>query len=239
MSKTKKEAKKNQNTNSDLLENPNAVAEKLFDSEKFLEKNRTIFIVIAAVLVLAIGGYFAYNYMMTQQEQDAQEDMFAAQTYIEVDSLKRALKGDGNNVGFEAVIEDYPNTKAANLAHFYKATAHMKEGKYKQAIESLEKFSSSDLLLQARAYCLIGDANMELNKLGEATTYYKKAAEYKPNEQFTPVYLMKLGLAYELQKKNAEAIKAYEEVINKYFKATNELNNAKKYKARLEALMQK
>ena len=237
MSKVKKKNSKQQehHTNAELLESPDAIAERLLDTEKFIKRNRIILGVVLGIIVLAIAGYFIYSYMANQQEQEAQEQMFPSPYYIMGDSLDKALKGDGNYPGFLDIAKDYPLSKAANLAHFYAGAAYMKKGDFKNAITELKQFSANDLLVQARAYCLIGDANMELKNLDEAVTYYKKASNYKPNEQFTPGYLMKLALAYELQKKNEEAIKTYDEIITKYDKSS-ELVNAKKYKARLETM---
>ncbi len=76
---------------------------------------------------------------------------------------------------------------------------------------------------------------MELEKYDEAASYYKKASDYKPNEQFTPVYLMKLALAYESLKDNKKASEAYDIILTQYPKSP-ELNDAKKYKARVDAL---
>ncbi|MBX7126564.1 MAG: tetratricopeptide repeat protein, partial [Cyclobacteriaceae bacterium] len=104
---------------------------------------------------------------------------------------------------------------------------------YELARLYLEDFSSSDLLVQARAYSLIGDANMEQKKYDEAARYYSKAADYKPNKFFSPIYLMKLALAYEKLEQSDKAIKTYQRVIDEYFDSS-EVQNAKRYKARLE-----
>lgn len=203
-----------------------------------IKQNRLIFGILLGVVVLTVGGYFIYTYIKSQQEAEAQEQMFAAVYYFEADSLKKALKGDGNYPGFEEIINDYPLSKAANLAHFYAGTIYLKQGQFNKAIEELKSFSSGDLLIQARAYSLIGDAYMEQNKLGEAITYYQKASNYKPNKQFTPAYLLKLALACELKKDYEEAIKAYDRIITEYHDVT-EVSNAKKYKARLQQMLEK
>lgn len=69
---------------------------------------------------------------------------------------------------------------------------------------------------------------MELKDVDNAITYYKKAADYKPNEQYTPSYLMKLALAYELSKNFGDAAKQYEKIIKDFPKAS-EVMDAKKY----------
>jgi tetratricopeptide (TPR) repeat protein len=76
---------------------------------------------------------------------------------------------------------------------------------------------------------------MELNDFGNAISYYKKASDYKPNEFFTPRYLMKLGVAYEANKEYANAAEAYTKIVDQYSRS-QEYNEARKYKARAEEL---
>jgi tetratricopeptide (TPR) repeat protein len=233
MSKNKK-AVKPQTSSTELLETRDEFSQRLADTEKFVKQNRLILGIVVGVVVLLVGGYFLYNYMASSQEQEAQAEMFPALYYLQNDNLEAALKGDGNYPGFKDIVEDYPMSKGANLAHFYIGSIYMKQGKFNEAIAELNKFSASDLIMQGRAYCLIGDAYMELSKWNDAITYYQKAVSYKANKHFTPVYLMKLALAYEKANKNTEAIAAYDKIITLYFNAT-EAANAKKYKAKLEA----
>jgi tetratricopeptide (TPR) repeat protein len=237
MSKSKK-AEKAPVSGTELLEAKSNLNQQLSSTESFLQKNRLILGIVAGLVVVVAVGYFIYIYLRNSQDQSAQEEMFAAVYYLQSDSTNRALKGDGNYPGFKDIIEDYPLSKGANLARFYSGVAYMKQGKFNEAITELKSFSSSDLMVQGRAYCLIGDAYMELNKVEDAAGYYRQAADYKPNKFFTPVYLMKLALAYEKLKKNEEAIAAYDKIINLYFNS-NEVLNAKKYKARLEAMLGK
>ena len=160
--------------------------------------------------------------------------MFQAVYYFEQDSLDLALRGDGNHYGFLDIIEEYGATKAGNLANYYAGAVYLEKGNYSSAIPFLEDYSSDDLIIQSRAYSMLGDANMEEGNFEAAAGYYTKAANYKPNEFFTPVYLMKAGLAYELLEDYSKASEQYSVVINKY-KKSGEYDKARKYKARLEA----
>ena len=225
MSKTK--------TNAELLNNPASNSQKPFDTEAFITRNRSIFMWIAIVAIALVGLYFAYNYYAGQQEDEAQKDLYAAVYFIEADSARLALKGNKTYRGLEQIIRDYSGTKAGNLARFYAGAAYLKEGasgkkeSFQKAVDVLKSYNAGDYLTQPRAYCMIGDAYMELNKLEDAISYYDKAATYQPNEQFTPVYLNKLALAYELKTKYKEAIAAYERII-KEFPTSQDAINAKK-----------
>ena len=223
----------------DILENPEALQEKVLGIEHWIESNPKIVFGVVGALLLVVAGYFGYRYYIGNQDAQAQKEMFQAIRYFEKyidsgnDSLNVALKGDGNNLGFVDIIEDYSLTKAGKLANFYAGSIYLKQGKYKLARLYLEDFSSSDLLVQARAYSLIGDCYMEENDFSNAASFYNKAANYKPNKYFSPVYLMKEALAYEKLNQNDKAIKVYQKIVDEYWESS-EMQNAKKYKARLE-----
>lgn len=235
MSKKKKNLKaKEINTGTELLENSEAIADRLLSAEQLVTKYRNIIIGTAVAIVLAVVGIFYYFSLRSSQEDEAQANMFPAVYYLQADSTKRALEGTAGYPGFEEISEDYPMSKAGNLAHFYAGIAYLKQGEFELAIDQLEQFSSGDLLLQARTYSLIGDAYTELKKYSEAADYYEQAVNYKPNKSFTPGYMMKQAMAEEMMGNTDNAMAIYEELLKKYPRAT-ESNNAKKFKAKLEA----
>jgi hypothetical protein len=57
--------------------------------------------------------------------------MFQAVRYFESDSLNLALNGDGNNLGFLQIVEDYSGTKAGNLANYYAGVIYLKQGNFR------------------------------------------------------------------------------------------------------------
>lgn len=218
----------------DFLESPEGLAGELTKFEQGIEKNRKVFIIAGAIIVAALVGWFGYNWYVSSQDEQAQAVLFSPVFAFEADSLNKAIKGSGGNPGLTAIADDYSATPAGNLAQFYAGTALLKQGKFDEAIEHLKSFSSSDLLVQARAYSLIGDAYMEKNSTEDAISYYQKAVDYKPNAYFTPSYMIKLGIAYEKAKKNTEAIEVYGDLIEKY-PQSSEVLNAKKFKNFLES----
>lgn len=218
----------------ELIENPEALKEKLVGAETWLESNPKIVIGIGAAILLIVGGYFGFNYYKGSQNVLAQKEMFQAVYYFEADSLDKALNGDGNNLGFLSIIDDYGITDAGKLANYYAGVCFLKQGKYEVARLYLEDFSSNDLLVQARAYSLIGDTYMEEKKFEDAASYYNKAANYKPNKYFSPAYLMKAALAFEKLNQPEKAKEAYERIITQYWES-GEYQSARKLKARLES----
>lgn len=220
-------------TENPLLEDPDALAARIVESEDFVRNNRNLLLGILAVVVAAIVVGFGYYTWRGQQTQKAQTAMFRAVDAWEADSLKKAMKGDGRAPGLATVANEYGSTKAGNLANFYAGVAALKEGKYKDALDYLEDFSSDDYLVQSRAYALMGDAQLELNKPKEAADLYAKAADNKANEYFSPGYLMKEAMARDLAKDSGGALKAYDRILNEY-PAAQEVAEARQFKARLQ-----
>ncbi len=226
-------SKKTQESGNELLESSEAIAEQVIKGEQFLEKNRKMVFIIGGAVAVILAAFFIFDYYKTSQNEQALVDIFQAQYYFEQDSLDKALLGDGNNFGFLDIINEYPMSKSANLSNFYAGVIYLKKGEYELAIEYLNHFEGEDLLVTPRSYSLIGDANMELEKYDEAIKHYEKAANYKPNDYTTPIYLSKAAIAYEKSGDVESAISTYETIIKEH-KDSAEYPNALKQKARLE-----
>ena len=206
-------------------------AEEFFSDKK----NKNITLIIAGAIVVALAAFFVYKGQVESKNQEANEEMFQAIYYYEADSLALALNGDGLNYGFVQIINDYSGTRAANLANFYAGSIYMNLGDFGSALRHLKEFSSSDYIVKARAYSLIGDSHMELAEFEQAAEYYARAADYKPNASYTPIYLQKLAIAHENAGNYSEAAEAYGQIIEDYF-SSRLVQEAKKQKARMESL---
>ena len=157
------------------LDNPEVLSETLSKSEKFISAYKNIIFIFFGTLLLIISAFSIFSYLKTSQNVNGQDEMFQAVYYFEKDSLVQALNGDGNNYGFLEIIDEYSLSDAANLSRFYAGASYLKLGNYENAIKYLTEFSSSDLLIQARAYSLAGDAYVEISDLENAIYYFKKA----------------------------------------------------------------
>jgi TolA-binding protein len=225
---------KQEKTGAEIFESAEALQGQIGKAEGFFKSNQKILTYVGGGILAVILAVVGYNFWTKSQDTDAQEALFSSFYAFESDSLKQALNGTGGNPGLLSVADDYGMTDAGNIAKFVGGVALLKQGQFDNAIERLKDFSSKDLLVQARAYSLIGDAYMEKKNTEEAVSYYKKAVDYKPNMYFTPTYMMKLANAYETAKNNTEAIETYTKLINE-FPNSAEVINAKKFKAKLEA----
>jgi tetratricopeptide (TPR) repeat protein len=216
----------------------NAVAEQLSKAEKFVTENRKSLLVIGGTIAALILIYFGYqNFIAGPREKEAAEQMFMAERYFEQDSLAKAISGDGNNLGFEAIVDEYGSTKAGNIAKYYLGFAYLKSSKYEEAAEVLSEFSSNDEVLNALALSGVGDAYTELNNTDEAISYYKKAAKKCKDDFNAPIILMKLGLSYDTKGEFQKAIEVYERIKKEYYESF-EAKDIDKYIARATARLQ-
>ena len=184
----------------------------------FLQENNKSLLFIAGAVVLLILVYLWYQgvYLKGRAEEAAGK-MFKAEQYVGVDSLStKALKGGSGYPGLEQIAEEYDNTKSANLANLYLGGIYLRKGEYKQAVESLSKYSATGSpVADPLALGLLGDAYSELKDYKQAATYYKKASD-KASKFTSPMFLKKLGLVNETLKDFNAAVDAYTKIKTQY-----------------------
>jgi hypothetical protein len=121
--------------------------------EFWSKRSKQISIGLIAVVVL-VGGYLAYNsFIKEPNQQKAEEVMFRAEEYFRMDSLDKALNGDGISQGFLRIISKYGGTDAANRSHFFAGSIYLKKGDFKNAIKHLEEFSTGVKQMEASGRC--------------------------------------------------------------------------------------
>ena len=211
------------------------IEETLTKTEQFIFGNQRLISIIIGVVLVAILGYFGYQkYYIEPKTADAQLQMFQAQKYFESDSLDKALYGDGNNLGFMDIADEYSMTEPGNLANYYAGIVHLKKGDFDQAIDYLEDFNGKDHLVGPMAKGAIGDAYLEKGDLSKGAAYYLEAANQDDNDMTSPLFLFKAGQTYELLQNYSEAIRAYER-IKEDFPKSAEARNVDKYIGRATA----
>ena len=218
-------------------DNLTEVESALTSTEQFLESNqKLISIVLGSIVVIAVG-YLALNkFYIEPRNKDAQDQMFKAQNYFEKDSFNLALNGDGSNLGFLDIIDDFGSTDAGNLSNYYAGISYLHIGQFDKAIDYLKKFDTNDALLEPISIGAQGDAQLELGKTEKALELYTKAYKTNENGLTAPIYMLKAGQLLENTNKGAEALKIYETIKQKFPEST-EGRSIDKYIARAKLKM--
>ena len=200
----------------------------------FEENKQKVAIGGGALAVVIVAVVFIFAKWLPDRNLKASREMYSAEMAFARDSFDIALNGNGLTKGFLEIKKKYSYTKAANLANYYIGAIYLNKKDYKNAIDYLGSYNTSDPLLGAAKLSLIGDAYAEQNKTDDAASYYKKAADFSDNEQLTPFYLLKLGKYYDVIKKYSDAKEAFNKLKDKY-PNTQEGREADKYLARVNA----
>jgi len=226
-------AKKIKGENPQGLKN---VEQTLTKTEQYLEENYKALLIVLGVVVFLVGLFWLGRLYQNKKNDEAQSQMYQAEKWLEMDSLKLALNGDGNYLGFLDIAKNYKITRSGNLAKYYAGICYLHLGQYQDAIDYLNKYSKKDKVIGSLATGAIGDAYVELGDLDKGASEYIAAADLAKNSFNTPIFLLKAGQIYELQKKFADAMKVYERIKDEYPEST-EGTSIDKYIARVKLLI--
>jgi tetratricopeptide (TPR) repeat protein len=226
-------AKNKKDVNPQTISN---VEQTLTRTEQYLEENYKTMLTGLAVVVILVGLGWLGKIYLTKRNDEAQSQMYQAERYLEMDSLKLALNGDGNYLGFLDIAKSYRLTKSGNLSLYSAGICYLHLGKYQEAIDYLNKYSKKDKVIGSLAIGATGDAYVELGQLDKGTAKYIEAADYAKNSFNTPLFLMKAGELYEMNGKQSEALRLYERIKNEYPEST-EGSTIDKYIARVKLLI--
>jgi tetratricopeptide (TPR) repeat protein len=220
-------------------ENPQTISnveQTLTRTEHFLEENYKALLIGLGILVALVGIVWLGKLYLNKRNDEAQSQMYQAERYLEMDSLKLALNGDGNYLGFLDIAKDYKFTNSGNLARYSAGICYLHLGDYQEAIDFLNKYSKKDKVIGSLAIGATGDAYVELGDLDKGISKYIEAADFAKNSFNTPLFLMKAGEIYELNGKYAEALTVYERIEREYPEST-EGTTIEKYIARVKLLI--
>jgi tetratricopeptide (TPR) repeat protein len=202
---------------------------------KFVRENQKSLIFIGGAIVAMVLVYIGYQKLyLAPREVTATNQMYMAQDYFSKKEWDKAINGDAGYPGFAKIIDQYSNTKAANLAYYYLGIADLNKGLFQKAIDNLTNYRGDDNMLASEALGGTADAYVELKDYDKAVTYFKKASDRANNKFLTPVYLKKLGLVYETKNDYQSADDAYKRIKSEYPESP-QAQNIDEYIARAEA----
>lgn len=212
--------------NSTTAEVFNTLDQGASKTEEWVAKNQKFIFGVVFAIALVTVGYLLYDkFIDAPKEDEAATEMFQAEQYFTQavdattaqDSLYTlALNGGEGKLGFLGIIENYSGTDAANLAHYFAGMAYLNTGKYKEAVEHLDQFTTEDDILKAMAKGATGDAFAQLGQNNDALDFYVQAAKASENELTAPRFLFKAGQVAMVLNKKEDALKYFTEIKEKY-----------------------
>ena len=198
---------------------PVSMEETFNKSEAFFLKYQKQIIGAVVALVVIVAGWILYdNYVAAPAAEKSSTALAKGQDYFANNQFDLALNGDSTGyVGFLKLAAEYGGN-VGNLANLYTGLCYANLDKWDEAVKYLEKYDNKgDQMVSPAAEGALGNALAHLNKLNEAVSHLKKAAEMADNNSLSPTFLIQAGEILESQGKKDEALKLYQQVKDKYF----------------------
>ena len=187
----------------------------IMQGENFLQNNwKALAIGIGVILAIVLGTIYYFVGYKAPRNKEANELIFKAEQAFRADSFNVALNGDGVNVGFLSIIDNYSGTDAANAANMYAGLCYKGLGENENAISYLNSFNGDGIIEPAINVAIAG-CYWDSNNEDKAASYYKKAADAK-DLTVSPVALQRLGLIYLKKGDLSNAKDCFETIKNSY-----------------------
>ncbi len=198
------------------------------DTEKFLEKNAKTLMIVFGALLLAVLGYFAYQQLYVEpRNEEATLSYLAAQKNLAEGKDELALGGkSAANPGYLGTYKDYSETKVGKLSAYNAGLIKFKEGKYQEAYDLIDNFSSNNDILMALKYGAMADSQANLNKNEEILPLLDKAISASKDPYTSYYFTRKAGIVALALKKNAEAKKYFMTIDEKYQEDDNGMSDS-------------
>ncbi|MDL2257028.1 tetratricopeptide repeat protein [Bacteroidales bacterium OttesenSCG-928-I14] len=198
----------------------------LSKTDQFLDKHLKAVITVASIVVIVVLGFIGLrHFYVIPKEKNAQDAIFVAENYFAQKQWANALDGDSiGGIGFIEIIDDFGSTKTGNLAKAYAGICEYQLGNYESALKHLKAYKHKDKVYANIVTGLIGDCHVELGNINEGATHFLKAAKSANDDQLSPIYFKKAGIAFENLGKYKEAVDAYTQIEEKYPNSTEGRN---------------
>lgn len=186
-------------------------------SDKVEKNKKTIGIIIAAVIIVAIAviGYVFYSNRSSNESAERFSNIEPQATAAaagndsvrnakEIELLKSLASSDKGKTG-------------ATLANIDLAGKYYEAKKYNEALEAIKLVDTDEPLMKANLEILAGDCYVNLKKYPEAITEFDKAVSTaKENPETAVRALLKKATVLDAQKKYNDVIGVYDQIIAQY-----------------------
>ena len=228
MAKHKQDSNKHEQEGKETVEFFKDLDKEALQTERFVEKNSKLLGIIFVTLLAGVLGYFAYQqFIVAPKNQEAMKSYLAAQKNLSEAKEEEALGGkSAANPGFLGTEKEYSNTAVGKLSAYNAGLLKFKAGKYQEAYDLLDKFTSDNDVLMALKYGAMADSKSNLNKNDEALSLLDKAISASSDPYTNYYFTKKAGtVALALNKKDL-AKKYFTAIDDKYKDYDNGMSDA-------------
>ncbi len=212
------------------------IGEMYTKTEMFFDKiKKAVTGVVAAILVVVAGLLGYKKFVAEPNAKKAQDMVWKAQYWFEIDSLDLAINGDGSFYGFQQVADEFGSTPAGEASQFYLGVIYHQKGEWETALDYYKEADLDDDVLSVMAVGNQGDVLVELGRPEDAINQFEKAANMVRSDYTTPMFLMKAGILYRQKNDHKNAAKCFGRIATD-FPTSPDAQTAKKYAAYAEAM---
>jgi len=199
------------------LEGPDAFQSTIeLISDYISENKKRFYSIVTAIVVasaIAIGIFMYWNHY-----QYSAKEMYAKANENLVQNIENPENANKNIKLFQELIEKYPHSWSARMAHYHLGNIYYNLGEFDKAIADYKKFVSSRISDKA------GIKFLALTSIGysyEAKKDYKDALEYfekalkSNNAGFESVAFSNIARIYEQMNDKKNALENYKKALEK------------------------
>lgn len=197
------------------------VSEAVSRTEQYIEKNKKSIITWTAIVIALVAAVLLLNtYYFQPRQQKGLEALSKGELLFQAGDFQTAIDGDNNEYdGFDAIIKKYSGTKAANLAKAYAGLSNAQLGQYAEAIPYLKGFKGNDTMIAPSVMAALGNCYAQQEDYAKAAATLLKAAKKADNNVLSAGWLVQAGQLFEKLGEKASALKAYQQVKDKYYQS--------------------
>jgi len=187
-------------------------------------------IIIGSVVILLLGSYIGYKYLVTIPNEKKADDLIfpaeklfglmAASSSYNKDTVNMVLNGDkaAGVTGLLKIANTFGGTMSANRAQYIIGACYLQLKQFDKAINHLKDFDGNDATqIQSKAFLLLGHAYAEQKKTDDALDYYKKAGSISNlDEGMGSEALFIAGRYADAIGNTKEAIEIFQDLKDKY-----------------------
>lgn len=195
-----------------------ALVTTYFKATTFYETHKkNISMGLVAVLVIVAGTFFYVKNKNADNER-AMTDLGRVYQMYDNGQYQIAIDGvpERNIPGLKAIVENYGGTEGGNMARFYLANAYFLTGKYDEALEAFEDFSTSNQVLEVSRLSGIAACYEAKREYKEAADYFEKAASKYGKDVHAADNLNHAAANYALAGEKEKALDLYKKLKKSY-----------------------